>query len=403
MKKIFPIIIIATLLVGGVVIGKYTGVISPAQTHLETSPTTPEGIPTEGLLDPSGQTPALTNAPWKIEVVATNLFVPWSIVFTSPTRMLVSERNGNVQVIENGKKQEQPIHTFSQVKTEQEEGLMGMTADPDYTNNRYLYVVYAYPNGKAYTDTVVRFTDKGDHFDEEKTLLDGIPAAKVHAGSRIKFGPDKKLYITTGDATNKALPQDIHALGGKILRINNDGTIPSDNPFPGSPVWTYGHRNPQGLAWNPISGTLIETEHGPSGFDGPLGGDEVNVIEKGSNYGWPVVSHKEHKDGMVDPLLVFTPAVAPAAGLFYTGNVFPQWKNHFFFAMLKGEGIMHVVFDSNDPKKILQFEKVSNINVGRIRELAQGPDGNIYFSTSNEDGRGNAKNGDDKIYRIVKQ
>ncbi len=403
MKKIIPVVIIALLFIGVFLIGKYTGLISPAQTKLTPVTKQDSNEATEKLLGPSGQQVQRAAVPWKIEVVTKDLFVPWSIVFTSPTRMLVTERNGKVRIVENGKLLENPIHTFTEVKVDQEEGLMGMTLDPNYANNKYIYLVYAYPSGKAYTDKVVRFTDASDHFEAEKVLLDTIPAAKVHAGSRIKFGPDQKLYITTGDATDKKLPQDQNSLGGKILRINSDGSIPSDNPFPGSPVWSYGHRNPQGLAWNPITNALIETEHGPSGFDGPLGGDEINMVEKGKNYGWPVVSHKDHKDGMEDPLLVFTPAVAPAAGMFYTGTTFPQWKNHFFFAMLKGEGIMHVVFDPKDSKKILQFEKVPNVVVGRIRELVQGPDGNIYFATSNEDGRGNAKSGDDKIYRIVKQ
>jgi aldose sugar dehydrogenase len=390
MKKISLILFIAIILVGTFVIGKYTGYITPAQTERMTT-----------LLPGNQAVSDVSPVAWKVEVVTTDLFVPWSLVFTSPTRMLLTERNGTVRVIENEKLLPKPIHTFSEVKSTQEEGLMGMTLDPDYAANKYVYLVYAYPSGTEYIDKVVRFTDAGDHFEEEKVILDDIPAAQYHAGSRIKFGPDGKLYITTGDATDKTIAQDKNSLGGKILRLNSDGSIPADNPFPGSAIWSFGHRNPQGLDWHPVTQMLVETEHGPSGFDGPLGGDEINIIEKGQNYGWPVVSHKNHKDGLIDPLLVFTPAVAPAAGMFYSGDVFPQWKNHYFFAMLKGEGIMQVIFDDTDPKKVAQFEKLPDIAVGRVREIVQGPDGNIYFTSSNEDGRGNAKDGDDKIYRIV--
>lgn len=392
MKKIFVIIFIAILLLGTYLIGKYTGYITPAQTQrLPTMQTSDQRLEDQ------------TSVSWKVEAVTTDLFVPWSIVFTSPTRMLVTERSGAVRRVENERLVENPIHTVSEVKSIQEEGLMGMTLDPQYPVNKYVYLVYAYPSGKEYLDKVVRFTDMGDRFDEETVILDGIPAAQYHAGSRIKFGPDGKLYITTGDATDKTIAQDKNSLGGKILRLNSDGSIPEDNPFPGSAIWSYGHRNPQGLDWHPTTGMLVATEHGPSGFDGPLGGDEVNIIEKGQNYGWPVVSHKNNRDGMIGPLLVFTPANAPAAGMFYSGDVFPQWKNQYFFAMLKGEGIMRVVFDDSDPKKVIQFEKVPDISVGRIREVTQGPDGNIYFTSSNEDGRGNAKDGDDKIYRIVRE
>jgi glucose/arabinose dehydrogenase len=192
-------------------------------------------------------------------------------------------------------------------------------------------------------------------------------------------------------------------LAGKILRINPDGTIPSDNPFPGSAIWSYGHRNPQGLAWQSGSGLLFETEHGPSIVDGPAGGDEVNVIERGSNYGWPVVSHEEGRADMVSPILVFTPAEAPGSLMVYSGRVFPEWKGNLFFGALKGEGLMRIRMDSTDLKKVAAYGKLREVSFGRIRAVVEGPDGNIYFTTSNRDGRGKPAPIDDRIFRIRAQ
>ncbi len=338
-----------------------------------------------------------------MEIVAQGLEVPWSIVFTSPNRILITERPGSIRIIENNNLLVKPLISFPEVSSQDEEGLMGLTLDPDYDKNHYLYTSYAYPKGNNLVVKVVRLIDRGNSARVDRILIDNIPAAQFHAGSRIKFGPDNKLYITTGDATDKNLAQDTSSLAGKILRINSDGTIPGDNPFPESPVFTYGHRNSQGLDWYPNSEILYATEHGPSGFDGPPGGDEINVIVKGKNYGWSLVSHEQNRIGLESPKLVFTPAIAPSAGLFYTGGMFPEYKNNFLFTQLKGEGIIRVIVNENDPTKIERFEEIPNINVGRIREIVQGEDGSIYFSTSNRDGRGDIREGDDKIYRLTKK
>jgi aldose sugar dehydrogenase len=338
---------------------------------------------------------------YQLEVVAQNLFVPWSIVFTSPDRMLVTERNGAIRIINQGQLQSQPLHTFTNISTKSEEGLMGMVLDPAYLQNKLFYVCLAYPKNGGMVDRVVALMDNGTSATEVKTLIDDIPAAQFHAGCRLKFGPDKKLYITTGDATNRELAQNQNSLAGKILRLNADGSIPGDNPFSNSPIYSLGHRNPQGIDWHPATGTLYETEHGPSGFDGPGGGDEFNVIKAGQNYGWPKVSHEKSAAGLMSPKLVFTPAVAPAAVLVYTSDILPQFKHNVLFGMLQGAGIHRVVVNTIDPTQVVSHEDIAGIDVGRVREVMEGPDGFIYFTTSNRDGRGQVKAGDDKVYRLA--
>jgi glucose/arabinose dehydrogenase len=234
-------------------------------------------------------------------------------------------------------------------------------------------------------------------------IIEDIPAAPNHAGMRCRFGPDGKLYITTGDSTERAIAQQMNSLGGKILRLNDDGSVPQDNPFVGQKdarpeIWSLGHRNPQGIAWQPGSGLIFETEHGPSGFDGPGGGDEVNIVERGKNYGWPTIHHKQTQAGLESPLLEYTPACAPASGMFYNSSIFPQFKGNFFFGCLAGKRIIRVVLDR---RKVVSQENILEGKYGRIREMAEGPDGYIYFSTSNRDGRGSPASDDDRIMRLV--
>src|SRR4030095_1278513 len=340
------------------------------------------------------------NSSFSIEVFATNLEVPWSIIFTSSERILVNERPGRLRVIENGKLSDNPLKVITDISSGSEEGLMGLALDPDYQNNKLIYLSYAYEKNGDLFDKVVRFKDEGSSLSGEKVIFDNIPAARFHCGCRLRFGPDNKLYITTGDAGDRGFSQNLDKLNGKIIRVNTDGSVPGDNPFPNSPVWSYGHRNPQGIDWYPGTDIMWETEHGPSGFDGPGGGDEVNVIVKGKNYGWPEVHHRDHKEGMVDPVLEFTPAEAPASGMFYRSGKIAEFKNNFFFGCLKGEGIIRVVADEKDPTKAVSNEKIAT-TYGRIRDIAEGPDGFIYFSSSNKDGRGKPIQGDDKIYRII--
>jgi glucose/arabinose dehydrogenase len=276
---------------------------------------------------------------------------------------------------------------------------MGLALDPDYAQNHFVYVSLATGSGNEVK--IVRLTDVGNRLESPKTILEHIPAAEFHAGSRLKFGPDHKLYVTTGDATKKDLPQDPKSLAGKILRLNPDGSTPVDNPEEGSLVYSLGHRNPQGLAWDPQNGELYATEHGPSGFDGAPGGDEVNHIIPGANYGWPLVSHKEKRSGTEEPLLLFTPAIAPSGATFYEGDLFPGLQGKLLFTGLKGEGLYVATVDAKDPDDIDDHAKLSGIDFGRLRDVVEGPDGALYILTSNRDGRGTPRAGDDQVIRLL--
>jgi glucose/arabinose dehydrogenase len=337
-----------------------------------------------------------------LEVVAEGLYVPWSIIFTSMNRLLVSERTGSIREIIGNQLNPKPLITFTSVHSQQEAGLLGLALDPEYSLNHLLYACYTTLKNGQMVNRVVRLKDLGTSILEEAVIIDDIPASYNHAGGRIHFGPDGRLYLTAGDALQKKLAQDLNSFAGKILRFNSDGSIPADNPIKNSPIYTYGNRNPQGFDWNPVNHLLYETEHGPTGFDGPPGGDEINLIQPGGNYGWPLVSHTQRLSGTLPPLVEFTPAVAPGSGMFYRAELFPQFTNSFFFGGLEGEGIYRLEISANDPYRIDLIDRL-NINIGRIREVVEAPDGSIYFATSNRDGRGQLRTGDDKIYRISPQ
>jgi glucose/arabinose dehydrogenase len=339
---------------------------------------------------------------FKVETVVGNLEVPWSIVWAPDGRMIFTERPGRVRVFQNGKLQSQPLFVVPDVESRGEAGLMSVALHPQFASNRWIYLSYAY-SADGLQVRVVRFRETPNGFSERKVIIENIPAASAHAGCRLRFGPDGKLYITTGDATDRNLAQQLNSVAGKILRLNDDGTIPSDNPFVGrsdarTEIFAYGSRNAQGIDFQPGTNLLFETEHGPSGFDGPGGGDEVNIIDRGKNYGWPVIHHKQTRAGMEAPLLEYTPACAPASGMFYHGSQLPQFKGNFFFGCLRGTKIIRVVLDG---RRVVSEENLLDAKYGRIRDIAEGPDGFIYFSTSNRDGRGRPTSDDDRIMRLV--
>lgn len=339
---------------------------------------------------------------FKIETVVGNLEVPWSIVWAPDGRMIFTERPGRVRVFQNGKLQSQPVFVVPDVDTGGETGLMSIALHPQFQSNRFVYLSYGY-NANGEFVRVVRYRETPNGFADRKVIIENIPSAQFHAGCRLRFGPDGKLYITTGDATDRNLAQQLNSIAGKILRLNDDGTVPSDNPFVGRSdarpeIFAYGSRNAQGIDFQPGTNLLFETEHGPSGFDGPGGGDEVNIIERGKNYGWPLIHHRQTRAGMEAPLLEYTPACAPASGMFYRGSQLPQFKGNFFFGCLRGTRIIRVVLDG---RRVVSEENLLEGKYGRIRDIAEGPDGFIYFSTSNRDGRGRPASDDDRIMRLV--
>ncbi|PWS29475.1 hypothetical protein DHW03_06585 [Pedobacter yonginense] len=315
----------------------------------------------------------------KIDTLATNLIVPWQITFLPDKSMLFTERPGQIRLYRNGKLLDKPIFNVNDIKAESKTGLLGMVIHPDFIRNHFIYLAHNYAEHNGLWLKVIRYEYKNDTLIHPKILIQGIPAARNHTGCRLVFGPDKKLYITTGDADQPALAQDLKAYNGKILRINYDGSIPTDNPFVKNDtahkeIWSYGHRNPQGLTFQPGTNHLYETEHGPTG------GDEVNVIEKGANYGWPIIHHQNIKAGMKAPLFEYTPSIGPSEALFYTGKAFPALEGNLLVACLRGESILSISLNKQNDQEIFLKKQF-----GRIRSLVVGPDGFIYLSTSNFD------------------
>lgn len=213
---------------------------------------------------------------FKVETVASGLQVPWEMVFAPDGRMFFTERPGRLRVIENSKLNPTPLAALTDVEAKSESGLMGLALHPKFAENHLLYLAYAYDASGGTAVRVVRYRETGTALADRMVLIEGIPAAQFHAGTRLRFGPDGMLYITTGDAGQRELAQKLDSLAGKTLRLKDDGTIPADNPFVGqagarAEIWSYGHRNSQGLDWQPGSNLMFQTEHGPSGFDGPGG------------------------------------------------------------------------------------------------------------------------------------
>ena len=339
---------------------------------------------------------------FRVETVAAGLEVPWGFAFLPNKNLLFTERAGRVRIIEKGKLRAEPVFTVPDVEPSSESGLMDLSVHPNFGTNNFVYLAYAY-NKDGKRDKVVRYKFDGNKLIEPKIIIEDIPSAPNHAGMRARFGPDGKFHVTTGDATDRTLAQQMNSLGGKTLRLNDDGSVPQDNPFVNQPgtrpeIWSVGHRNAQGLAWQPGSGLMFQSEHGPSGFDGSGGGDEVNIVERGKNYGWPTIHHRETREGLISPLLEYTPACAPASAMFYSGSLFPGFKGNFFLGCLRGARIIRVVLNG---RNVVSQENLLEGTYGRIREMAEGPDGYIYFSTSNRDGRGSPARDDDRILRLV--
>ncbi len=334
---------------------------------------------------------------YKVETVAENLEIPWAIAFAPDGRIFFTERVGALRVIEDGQLRLEPVMVLNAGGGEG--GLLGLALDPNFEQNHYLYLYYTYFEFPFTYNKVVRYTENANSLLDEFILVDKIPGSPIHDGGRLKFGPDEKLYITTGDAGNADSAQDLNSLGGKILRVNSDGTVPSDNPFADSIIFSYGNRNPQGIDWDPVTGKLVSSEHGPSGERG-FAHDEINVIEAGKNYGWPKVIGGESEPGFVDPILhTGDDTWAPSGATFYDSNNIPEWENKYFVATLRGNHLRMLDLDI-EANQVISSEVVFS-NYGRLRDASMGPDGNLYILTSNQDGRGSPAENDDRILRIV--
>ncbi len=331
--------------------------------------------------------PAPTDIPLMSNVV-TNLEIPWALAFLPDGSILFTERVGRVRLIDkDGQLASQPIATIN-IKQIGEGGLLGIVLHPNFSSNHYIYLYYTYSgSGNNTLNKVIRMKFIDKKLTDEKIILDNIPGSSNHNGGRIKFGPDNLLYIGTGDAENPSQAQNTDILGGKILRVTDEGKIPPENKF-GNPVYSYGHRNVQGLAWN-SQGVLFATEHGRSGAFSGL--DEINIIESGKNYGWPIIQGDEKRAGMETPVKNSGPTVTWApSGAAFLGN-------SLFFAGLRGQTLYEAVTTNNQVTELKEHFKGQ---LGRIREVIIGPDKMIYISTSNRDGRGTPAADDDKIIKI---
>ncbi|SER03114.1 dehydrogenase, PQQ-dependent, s-GDH family [Pedobacter rhizosphaerae] len=333
----------------------------------------------------------LPDAELKTRVVATGLNLPWELVYGPDNHIWFTEKAGKISRLNPTTGQVTPVITIADVRSNGEGGLLGMALHPDFSTNPYVYVVYGY--GSTYRSKVVRYTYNSGTLSSPQILLDQIPGASIHNGSRLLISGGK-LFITTGDASNTSTPQNTNSIAGKVLRINLDGSIPADNPIPNNPLWTLGHRNAQGLAQ--VGNKIFSSEHGPDSDD------EINIIEKGRNYGWPTVrgfcnESAEQSfcsaNNVAQPLINWTPTIAPSGLTYYNSDYLPQFKNSLLLAVLKGSKLMQLKLDG-DQSKILETTDFYEGTYGRLRAVTTSPEGKVYFCTSN--------GSDDKIIEIAK-
>jgi len=332
---------------------------------------------------------------FSVEVVAQNLEIPWSMAFAPDGRMFVTERPGRVRVFQNGQVLAAPALTLTDVAAVGEGGLLGIAVHPDFANNHFVFLAYtARLAGGSRETRVVRYREVGNTLGEPAVILDRVPAADIHDGARVRFGPDRKLYVTMGDTAAPPTAQDLGTLTGKILRLNDDGSVPGDNPLAGSPIFSYGHRNPQGLDWHPVTGEPWGSEHGQTG------NDEINRLQPGRNYGWPVIEADQTRAGMETPILFFSPSIAPSGASFYTGTAITGFRGNLFVGALAGQHLLRVRFDPNDPNRVAGTERLLAGRFGRIRDVVTGPDGALYLCTSNRDGRNTPVAADDRLVKL---
>lgn len=319
-----------------------------------------------------------TGADVEYDIIADELQAPWSIAKDN-TVFYVTQRSGSIVKIAGAEQTEQQVMLQQTLSTASEAGLLGFVLAPDFSTSQQAFAYYTYEAGREQQNRIVLLQLAQNRWQEKKVLLDDIPSGQYHHGGRLKIGPDGKLYATAGDASNKELAQQQHALAGKILRLNLDGTIPSDNPDPQSYVFSYGHRNPQGITWT-TDGTMYASEHGQSAHD------EVNRITANKNYGWPLIEGTETHAQMEAPLFTSGDHNTWAPSGMTTDD------EYVYVAALRGEAVL--AFH-------LETKKVTTLvnDVGRVRDVWL-EDNTLYFITNNTDGRGTPSEQDDKLYSV---
>jgi len=321
-----------------------------------------------------------------IRVVKQNLNYVWEMVWGPDEHIWYSERNGSISKLDPSTGSIIFTTTVSEVVSTGEGGLLGLALHPDFLNNGFLYVVYNYNSSNGYREKVVRFTYSNNSLSNATTLIENIPAAGIHNGSRIRVVNETagvKIYFTTGDASNSSSAQDINSRSGKVMRLNADGSVPSDNPIAGNPLWTYGHRNPQGLVL--VNNKIYESEHGATTED------EVNIIEKGRNYGWPNAEGPCNgsettfctANNIKEPIWSSGGNTIAVSGIdYYNNDRIPEWKNSILMATLKDASLRQLKL-SPDGNSIISTAIFFKDVYGRLRDICISPAGKVYICTSN--------------------
>lgn len=351
-----------------------------------------------------GGLPAKSAEGFTATVVATGLDTPWDLVWGPDGMIWVSERGGRISRVDPAGGRRTTAGDVGGVLESGEGGLTGIALHPDFPREPWVYAMHTYSSTGRTRNRLVRLRWDGAKLGEQQVLLDGIPGAGIHNGARIVIGRDRMVYVSTGDAGNASNAQDSTSLGGKILRLTFDGRIPRDNPF-GSAIWSWGHRNGQGLVVHPETGVIYETEHGPGD------NDEVNIIERGRNYGWPDVRGTCDEAGERDfcrahavrePLATWTPTVAITGADLYLSDRVPSLTNSLLATSLGGRTLWRLQL-SADGARITDREALLTGVYGRLRDVLVAPNGDVYICTSNRDGRGSPADGDDRIIRLSPQ
>ncbi|MET0047065.1 MAG: PQQ-dependent sugar dehydrogenase [Sedimenticola sp.] len=336
-------------------------------------------------------------AEFRVVPLVKGLEHPWGMAFLPDGRILVTERPGQLRLIDNNRLLPEPVGGLPEIAARGQGGLLDVALHPDYEDNGWVYLAYSAPGDGGIGTEVGRGRLQGNRLVEWQRLFRLLPKSGTgyHFGSRLVFDRAGYLYITLGDRGERKRAQQLDDHAGSIIRLHDDGRVPVDNPFVKSndarpEIYSYGHRNPQGAILHPQSGRLWIHEHGPQG------GDEINVIAPAINYGWPVISYGAeygigipvgegtHKPGMAQPIYYWDPSIAPSGMMFYTGDRFPQWKDNLFVGSLKFQLLVRLEVEG---EKVLQEERLLKGELGRIRDVRNGPDGYIYLLTDSPNGQ----------------